>query len=169
MNKRTGDTKEKGALTIYMRKELPHSRLEQLPADGAWIFNDPNQDAVITKGTDCHTGALCAEHPGICRLVLFMVPVLQVWHWIGFRSQGGEVTGPQPVVVLFRRKCVRIEASRFYVGVCCNLAGTMRRRDLRGLESGVKGWDSLQFIGKLTSSQHQCEDIILLSSGHEGS
>lgn len=52
--------------------------LEQLLADGGLIFNDPNQDALITRGTDCHAGALCAESPGVLRLVLFMVSAPQV-------------------------------------------------------------------------------------------
>lgn len=85
-----GIQKEKAALTQYMKRAaIGLAELEQLPADGGWIFNDPNQDAVITRGADCHAGALCAKHPGICRLVLFMVPVPQVWHFIWFRSQRG--------------------------------------------------------------------------------
>lgn len=47
---------------------------------------------------------------------------------------------------------------------CCRCLlkpGTTRQRDLIRQESGVKGSDSLQFSGKLTSSQHRCEDIIL--------
>lgn len=89
----TGIQKKKAALPIsyVKRAAAEEAELELLPANGGWIFNDPNQDAVITRGTDCHAGALCAEHPGICRLVLFMVPVPQVWHYIWFRSRGGEV------------------------------------------------------------------------------
>lgn len=41
------------------------AELERLPADAEWKFNDPNRDAVITAGTDCHAGALCAELPGM--------------------------------------------------------------------------------------------------------
>lgn len=74
----TSDTKGKFKTRDYKKRGCNLSPWEQLPADGACIFNDPNQDAVITSGTDCHTGALCAEHADICRLVLFMVPVPQV-------------------------------------------------------------------------------------------
>lgn len=90
MNKRAANTK--GCITsLYVKRPATGATdLEQFPADSGWIFNDPNQDAVITRRTDCHTGALCAEHPGICWLVLFMVPVPQVWHSIWLRSPRGE-------------------------------------------------------------------------------
>lgn len=64
-------------------------------------------------------------------------------------------------MVLFSGKCVRNEASRLCCW-CLLKPGTTRLRDLIRQESGVKRGDSLQFSGKLTSSQHQCEDIILL-------
>lgn len=176
-----GIQKEKAALTRYVKRAATGlAELEQLPAECGWIFNDPNQDAVITRGTDCHAGALCAEHPGICRLVLFMVPVPQVWHFTWFRSQrggggvglkGGTGVGDRKrrrhcsmLWYISAPKCVRNGASRFFFapGVCWKL----------GVQDGEKSdktgeWserrDSSEFSGKLTSSQHQCEDIILLA------
>lgn len=44
--------------------------LERLLADGGLIFNGAKQDALITSGTGCHTGALCAERPDTLQPVL---------------------------------------------------------------------------------------------------
>lgn len=166
VKKRTGEYKRKGCITnLYVKRAATGAAdLEQLPADGGWIFNDPNQDAVITRGTDCHTGALCAEHPGICRLVLFMVPVPQVWHCICFRSQGGELTGCGTDTAACCGSFQLRVCQKRSISFCCWCLlkpGTTRQGDLIRQESGVKGGDSLQFSGKLTSSQHPCEDIIL--------
>lgn len=48
----------------------PLAALERLLADGGLIFNDAKQDALITSGTGCHTGALCAERPDTLQPVL---------------------------------------------------------------------------------------------------
>lgn len=52
-----GNTKAKGCITnLYAKRAATGvAELEQLPACGGWIFNDPNQDAVITRRTDCHS------------------------------------------------------------------------------------------------------------------
>lgn len=172
MNKRTGGTtEEKGALPNphVKRAAIGLAVLEQLPADGEWIFNDPNQDVVITRGADCRAGALCAEHPGICRRVLFAVPGPQVRHCICSGSQEEEGDGQR------RRLCSVLASSvlRSYKyfqkwSVFSILLPALARnpglyeseRDLIRRESAMKGGDSFQFSGKLTSSQHHCEDII---------
>lgn len=139
------------------------AELEQLLADGGLIFNDPNQDALITRGTDCHTGALCAEHPGILWLVLFVVPVPQVWLCIWFRSQGREVTGSGTDAAACCGAFLSQMFQKSSIWFCCWCLlkpETTWWRDLIRQGSRVKG-DSLQFSGKLTSSQLQCEAIIL--------
>lgn len=165
-NKRIGEYKRKGCIAnLYMKRAATGvAELELLPAEGGWIFNDPTQDAVITRGTDCHTGAFCGERPSICRLVLFMVPVPQVWHCIWCRSQGGEVTESGTDTAACYGAFQLQTCQKLSILFCCRCLlkpGTTRQRDLIRQESGVKGSDSLQFSGKLTSSQHRCEDIIL--------
>lgn len=149
---------------LYVKRAATSlAKPEQLLDDGGLIFNDPNQDALITTGTDCHTGALYAEHPGIRQLVLFTVSVLQVWFCICFGSQGLEVTGSgadaatcqdASQLQMFQTSSIR------FCHRCLLKPETIWDVETWYEESGVKG-DRLQFSGKLTPSLLQREDIIL--------